>query len=104
MTIIQNSGNSGNSDNSDNIPLRFWIVLVHVVLAAILLTQQTAWEVSIDFVIKAPPEDVFRFIKEHPEFELKYHPMKYVQREFKRHYMRNPGTDDNLNIRIINII
>ncbi len=58
------------------IPLRFWIVLVHVVLAAILLTQQTAWEVSIDFVIKAPPEDVFRFIKEHPEFELKYHPMK----------------------------
>ena len=38
---------------------------MQVVLAALFLSQDTAWEVSVDVVIKAPPQEVFKFILYH---------------------------------------
>ncbi len=49
---------------------------MQVVLAAVFLSQDTAWEVSVDVVIKAPPDEVFKYVKENPDWEMKYHPMK----------------------------
>ena len=43
---------------------------MQVVLAALFLTQETAWEVSVDVVIKAPPQEVFKYVKGNPDWEM----------------------------------